>query len=90
MFKMAAAGCSPHMTSSGVRHRDYFNNSREVERATRCLGVNSSPGCSLIHDSPDKKSRFRRETKNIIPDCLIYKISKFLFKRGKRYETACY
>ena len=23
-------------------------------------GANSSPGCSLIHDVPDKKSRFRR------------------------------
>ena len=23
-------------------------------------GANSNPGCSLIHDIPDKKSRFRR------------------------------
>ena len=76
MFKMAATWCSPYMTSSGVI---------TLERGTRCLGVNSSPGCSLIHDGPDKKSRFRRETKNIIPDCLIYKISKFVFKREKIY-----
>ena len=48
----------------GVRSIEIINNTRvaiEAKKRERGYwGANSSPGCSLIHDDPDKKSRFRR------------------------------
>ena len=52
------------MVGTGVRNIEIINNTRggiEGEIWERDdWGANSCRGCSLIHDIPDKKSRFRR------------------------------